>query len=110
MRHLLEVLNVSHAELGHVLLELSLLIVNIVLQFNDFMSQSQLICNGTVKRDTNANGKLKIIDADAWIFKPLINEVIQDFHSEEGQIVEDLRLLLALYQQLKSVITKIFVT
>ena len=110
MQHLLEVLNISHAELGHVLLELSLLIVNFVLQFNNFLSQSQLICNGSMEGDTDANWKLKIIDAEARIFKPLINEVVQDVHIKEGQVIEDLRLLLALYQQLKSIITKIFVT
>ena len=59
--------------------------------------------------DAEANWKLKIIKTEVWVVKPLINEVIQDFHIKEGQIVEDLRLLLALYQLLKSIIAKIVV-
>lgn len=84
--------------------------VNLVLQFDDLLSQSQLIYNGSMEGDTDANWKLKIIDVEAWVVKPFINEVIQNIHIKEGQIVEDLRLLFALYQQLKSIIAKIFVT
>ena len=109
MHHLLQALNISHAELGHVPLELRFLIVNLVLQFDDLLSQSQLICNGTVERDTDANWKLKIIDAGAWFVKPFINVGIQNVDVKEGQIVEDLRLFLALYQQLKSIITKLII-
>ena len=38
MHHGLGVLDVCHTELGHMLLELRLFTVNLVLQFNDFLS------------------------------------------------------------------------
>ena len=60
--------------------------------------------------DTYVHWELKIINAEARVVKPLINEIVQNIHIKEGQIVEDLRLLLALYQQLKSIIAKITVT
>ena len=59
--------------------------------------------------DAEANWKLKIIKADIWAVKPLINKLVQNLHIKEGKIIEDFRLLLALYQLLKSIITKIFV-
>ena len=59
--------------------------------------------------DTDSNWKLKVVDVDAGVFKPLINEVVQDVRIEEEQIIEDLRLLLALYQLLKSIITKLII-
>ena len=40
VKHDLEVLNILHAELGHMLLELSFLIVDLVLQFNSALSKS----------------------------------------------------------------------
>ena len=38
VQHNLEVFHILHAELGHVLLELSFLIVDLLLQFNDALS------------------------------------------------------------------------
>ena len=38
VQHNLEVFHILHAELGHVLLELSFLIVDLLLQFNDSLS------------------------------------------------------------------------
>ena len=40
VQHSLEVLDILHAELCHVLLELSFLIVDLLLQFNNALSQS----------------------------------------------------------------------
>ena len=40
MQHDLEVLDILHIERGHMLLELSLFIVNLVLQFDDALSNS----------------------------------------------------------------------
>ena len=76
MQHHFEVLDISHTELGHVLLELFLLIVNLVFQFNTLLSQSQLRSNGTLERDADANWELKIIKAEIRVVKPLTNEVI----------------------------------
>ena len=76
MQHLLEGLNIFHAEFGHILLELSLLIVNFVLQLDDLLSQGQLICNGSVEGDADVNWQLKIINAYARVVKPLINEIV----------------------------------
>ena len=109
MQHQLEVLNISHTELGHVLLELIFLIVNFVLQFNYPLSQSQLRSNGTLKGDADANWELKIIKAEIRVVKPLINELVQNVHIEEGQIIEDLCLLLALNKLLKSIITTLII-
>ena len=78
------------------LLELFLLKINLVLQFNNSLSQSQLRSNGAFKGDADANGKLKIIKAEVLIVEPFINEIVQDIHIKEGQIIEDLRLLLLL--------------
>ena len=85
MHHDLEVLNVFNIEVGHVLLELRLLIVNLVLQFNNPLSQSQLRSNGTLERDTDANWELKIIKAEIRVVKPFINEVIQNIHIKGGR-------------------------
>ena len=87
----------------------SLLIVNFGLQFDNLLSQSQLRSNGALKGDADANWELKIIKAKIGVVKPLLNEVVQDVHIEEGQIIEDLRLLLALYQLLKSIISTIII-
>ena len=80
-----------------------------MLQFNDSLSQSQLRSNGALKGDADANGELKIIKAEILIVEPFINEIVQDVHIEEGQIIEDLRLLLALDQLLESIIAKFFI-
>ena len=102
-------MDISHTELGHVLLELFLLIVNLVFQFNTLLSQSQLRSNGTLRGDTDANWKLKIIKTKILIVKPFIDESIQNVDVKEGQIIEDLRLLLALYQLLQSIVTKLII-
>ena len=60
--------------------------------------------------DAEANGKLKIIKANIWAVKPLINECVDDFNIKERKVIEDLCLLLALDQLLKSVIAKTVVT
>ena len=104
IQHQFEFLDISHTELGHVLLELFLLIVNLGFQFNNLLSQSQLRSNGTLKGDADANWELKIIKTETLIVKPFINESIQNVDVKEGQIIEDLRLLLALYQLLKSIV------
>ena len=57
--------------------------------------------------DAEANWELKIIKTEVWAVKPLINELVHDLHIKEGKIIEDFRLLLALYKQLKSIIAKI---
>ena len=62
-----------------------------------------------MERDAEANWELKIIKTEVWAVKPLINELVQDLHIKEGKIIEDFRLLLALYQLLKSIITKIVI-
>lgn len=62
-----------------------------------------------MKGDTNANGELKIIKTEILIVEPLINEIVQDIHIEEGQIIEDLRLFLALDQLLERIIAKFFI-
>ncbi len=59
--------------------------------------------------DAETNWELKIIKTKVWAVKPLINKFVQDFHIKEGKIIEDFRLLLALYKQLKSIIAKIVV-
>ena len=64
MHHDLEVLNVFNIELGHVLLELSLFIINLVLQLNNFLCKSQLRSNGSMERDAEANRELKIIKTE----------------------------------------------
>ena len=56
--------------------------------------------------DAEANGKLKIIKADIWAIKPLINECVDDFNIKERKVIEDFCLLLALDQLLKSVIAR----
>ena len=53
--------------------------------------------------DAEANWELKIIKTEIWAVKPLINKLVQDLHIKEGKIIEDFRLLLALYKQLKSI-------
>ena len=78
------------------LLELLFLKVNLVLQFNNSLSQSQLRSNCALEGDADANRELKIIKAEIGVVKPLINEIVQDSHIEKGQIIEDLRLLLLL--------------
>ncbi len=40
VQHDLEIFNILHVERGHMLLELSLFIVNLVLQFDDALSNS----------------------------------------------------------------------
>ena len=60
--------------------------------------------------DAEANGELQIIKTEVWAIKPFVNELVQDVHIEEGKIIEDFRLLLALYYKLKSIISKIDVT
>ena len=47
--------------------------------------------------DAEANGELQIIKTEVWAIKPFINELVQDLHIEEGKIIEDFRLLFALY-------------
>lgn len=69
MQHQLEVLNISHIELGYVLLELVFLIVNFVLQLNYLLSQSQLRSNGALEGDADANWELKMIKAKVWVVK-----------------------------------------
>ena len=59
--------------------------------------------------DAEANWELKIIKTVVWAVEPLINEIIQNVHIEEGQIIEDLRLLLALDQLLESIISKFLI-
>ena len=59
--------------------------------------------------NSEANGKLRIVKAEIWGVKPLINEVMDDCHIKERQIIEDLCFFLALDQLLKSVICKIFI-
>ena len=51
MQHDLEVLDVSYAELGHMLLELSLFIVDLVLQLNNSLCKSQFRSNGAMEGD-----------------------------------------------------------
>ena len=51
----LEALNICHAELGHVLLEESLLIIIFFLQLDNLLSQGQLISNGSVEGDADVN-------------------------------------------------------
>ena len=58
--------------------------------------------------DTEANWKLQIFKAKVGRVKPLINEVMDDCHIKERQIIEDLCFFLALDQLLKSIICKIF--
>ena len=60
--------------------------------------------------DTEANGKLQIVEADVRRVKPLINEVVDDCYIKERQIIEDFCFLFALDELLKSVICKIFIT
>ena len=59
--------------------------------------------------DTKANWKLQIFKAEVGRVKPLINEVVDDCHIKERQIIEDLCFFLALDQLLKSIICKIFI-
>ena len=66
------------------LLELFLFKINLVLQFNDSLSQSQLRSNGALEGDTDANGELKVIKVELLIVEPFINESVQDVHIEEG--------------------------
>lgn len=60
--------------------------------------------------DAEATWELKIIKTEVWAVKPLINELVQDVHIEKRKIVEDLSLLLALYQKLESIVTKVVIT
>ena len=62
-----------------------------------------------MERDAEANWEMKIIKTEVWAVKPLINKLVQDLHIKEGKIIEDLRLSLALYQLLKSIIARIVV-
>ena len=91
------------------LLELFLLEINLVFQFNNSLGHSQLRSNCSLEGDADANGELKIIKAEILIVEPFINEIVQDVHIKEGQIIEDLRLLLALDQLLQSILTKFFI-
>ena len=59
--------------------------------------------------DTKANWKLQIFKAEVGRVKPLINEVVDDCHVKERQIIEDFCFFFALDQLLKSVICKIFI-
>ena len=58
MQHFLEDLHISHTELGHVLLEMRLIMIYLVLALDDFLSQGQFIGNGFVKRDAYIHGQL----------------------------------------------------
>ena len=60
--------------------------------------------------NTEANRKLQIFKAEVGRVKPLINEVVDDYHVKERQIIEDFCFFFALDQFLKSVICKIFIT
>ena len=60
--------------------------------------------------NTEANWKLQIFEAEVGHVKPLINEVVNDCHVKERQIIEDFCFFFALDQFLKSVICKIFIT
>ena len=62
-----------------------------------------------MERDAEANWELKIIKTEVWAVKPLINECVDDFNIKERKVIEDLCLLLALDQLLKSIIAKIVV-
>ena len=44
--------------------------------------------------DTETNGKLQVFKAEVGHFKPLIDEVVDDCHVKQRQIVEDFLLLL----------------
>ena len=76
---------------------------------DNLLSQGQFTSNGSMEGDADVHWKLKIINTDALVIKPFIDEVVQYVNIKEGQIIEDLRLLLALDQLLKSVIAKIVV-
>ena len=52
---------------------------------------------------------MQIFEADVGRVKPFINEVMDDCHVKERQVVEDLCFLLALDQLLKSIICKIVI-
>ena len=60
--------------------------------------------------DTEANWKLQIFKAEVGRVKPLINEVVDDCHIKERQVVEDFCFFLAFGQLLKGIICKIFIT
>ena len=62
-----------------------------------------------MKSDTDVHWQLQVINTDALVIEPFIDEVVQNVNIKEGQIVENLRLLLALDQHLKGFITKIFI-
>ena len=53
---------------------------------------------------------MQIFKAQVGRVKPLINEVVEDCHVKERQIIEDFCFFLALNQLLKSVICKILIT
>ena len=55
VHHLLEGLHISHTELVHVLLEVCLLMVNLALEPDDFLSQGKFICNGSMKGNTDVH-------------------------------------------------------
>ena len=76
---------------------------------DNLLSQGQLTGNGSMECDVDVHWKLKIINTDAPVIEPFIDEVIQNINIKEGQIVEDLCLLLALDKHLQSIITKIFI-
>ena len=61
-----------------------------------------------IEGDAEANWKLQIIKAEIWCVKPFINEVMEDGHMKERQVIEDL-CFLALDQLLKSIICKIVI-
>jgi hypothetical protein len=107
--HQLEVLNISDAEFGHMLLEDSLLMINLVFLLNDLLSDGKLFGNVALKHHTDANGQLQIINGKRSVFKPFINEVVQNINIKQSQIVEDFGLLFALDQQLKGIICKIVI-
>ena len=60
--------------------------------------------------DADVHRKMKIINANALVVEPLINEIVRDCYVKERQLIEDLCFFFALDQLLKSVICKIFIT
>ena len=84
MQRFLEALNISHTELGHVLLEVSFPIINFVLELNYLWIHDQLIGNTSVKCDADVHRELKIINTNGLIIKPRVDEVVQDVNIKEG--------------------------
>lgn len=82
MHHLLEVLHISNTEPDHVLLELCLLIIDLVLRLNNFLSNGKFIGNGSLKSDVDVHWQLQIINVDVLILEPFINEVVENVSIE----------------------------